>query len=697
MTAKVPYTHASRSVPKAVDGPRWGLLPLAVLLVVLFSLSVYSYPLFHTLAETLCIVVAASVFIVVFHTRRLLDNHYLLFVGVGFLFFAVLGVPHMLGYKGIQLFSGFDNDLPAQAFIAQRLLLASTFLIAPAFLSRRLRLAPTIVAFSLVVLAVLMSLLVWRNFPQMFVDGVGLTPLKKALEYVLSAMFVASGWLLVRKRRSFDPAVLRLLIASLGCFVGSELAFTLYATPFGLSNLGGHLFQVAGFYFAYRAVLVTALVNPFGLLFRELSDSERSLREANAQLNAVAEISDTAMSTLDLEELMPRLLTRLVEVMHADGALLLLAEGESLRSFASVGLGEVGFTLPIGQGFSGTIAETRKPMYVHNAQEDETVLTSLIREQGVRSMLGAPLAVGDDLVGVLHVDWLTPHAFADDDLRLLEIVADRVALAVRNARVYEGEHHIAQVLQKSLLSLPTVLDGLLYARTYHSATQAASVGGDFYDLFELDDSVVGVLIGDVSGKGVEAAVLTSLVKNTIRAHAHDGASPAEVLRLTNAMVERYSASGSFVTVFFGLLDRRDGRLVYCNAGHTTVLVEQCDGRVVRLPSNSPLVGAFPDMPFSEAESCVELGGVLIMYTDGLIEARRGRELYGEERLVRLLEERGDRDPQTTIDTVLDDLMRFTGGGLSDDLAILALRLVPLTGSGRGAQGLDRGSAEAARV
>lgn len=662
-------------VPEVARVTRWALLPLALLLAVLVTLSLYSYPLFHTLAEMLCIMVAASIFIVVFHTRGLLDNHYLLFVGVGFLFFAILGVPHMLGYKGIQLLRGFDNDLPTQAFVAQRLLLASTFLIAPVFLRRRLRLVPTIGAFAFVVVAILMSLLVWRNFPQMFADGVGLTPLKKALEYVLSAMFLASGWLLVRERRAFDPDVLRLLLTSLGCFIGSELAFTLYATPFGLSNLGGHLFQLAGFYFAYRAVLVTALVNPFGLLFRELSGSERSLREANAQLNAVAEISDTAMSTLDLDELMPRLLARLVEVMHADAALLMLADGESLTSFAAVGLRDIGFTLPMGQGFAGTIAATRKPGYLHNAQAEDSPVNGQIREQGIRSMLGAPLMVGDGLVGVLHVDWLTHHAFSDDDLRLLGIVADRVALAVRNAQVYGGEHHIAQTLQKSLLSLPEELAGLVYARTYHSATKTASVGGDFYDLFDLDDSSVGILIGDVSGKGVEAAVLTALVKNTIRAHAHRGASPAEVLRLTNEMVERYSEPGSFVTVFFGLLDRRDGSIVYCNAGHPSVMIRRGAGDVVRLSPNSPLVGAFPDMAFADDKSSLEPGEVLVMYTDGLIEARRGPELYGEDRLGLLLGSAGDRGPQETVDALLEDLTRFTGGALSDDLAILALALV----------------------
>jgi serine phosphatase RsbU (regulator of sigma subunit) len=205
---------------------------------------------------------------------------------------------------------------------------------------------------------------------------------------------------------------------------------------------------------------------------------------------------------------------------------------------------------------------------------------------------------------------------------------------------------------------------------------AARVGGDFYDLFNLDDTTVGMIIGDVSGKGIDAAVLTSLVKNTIRAHAQDvEGSPAAAMQLTNEMVERYSQPGSFVTVFFGLLDRRDGHLVYCNAGHTPVLAMKCDGGVVELTSNSPLVGAFPDLEYCDSELRLQPGEMLVMYTDGVTEARRGTELYGENRLVRLLADPAARDPQATVDGLLGDLLRFTDGGLSDDLAVLALKLL----------------------
>lgn len=669
-------TGGGAGVGQVIGPPRWSVPVLVGLLIALAAISFYSYPFFHMLVEGICVVVATSLFLVLFHTRRLHDNDYLLFVGIGLFFFTLLDVPHTFAYRGINLFTGFDDDLPTQAYIAQRLMLSATFLVAPLFLKRRLWLRTTFIAFSVVAGLAFLSLVVWRNFPTMFIEGSGLTPLKKNLEYVISSLFVLGGIGLVANRRYFDPMVLRLLVASLVSFVGSEIAFTLYASPFGYSNLAGHLFQVVAFYFTYQAVVVTALVNPFGLLFRELSESEQSLRTANERLNAIADISDTAISSLDLNELAPALLARLVDLMHADAAALLLAEEGFVRTLSTVGFADESFVAPIGKGFSGKIAESREPRYVEDIQNDDTILSVPLRQQGIRSVIGVPMQAGDRLVGVLHVDWRSHHAYDERDVRLLEIVADRVALAVRNAQLYEGERHIAQIFQESLLSLPEHVAGVRYAKSYHSATEEAVVGGDFFDLFPVDDASIGVLIGDVSGKGVEAAVLTSLVKDTVRAHAHEGSTPASVLGMTNALVEHYSGSETFVTVFFGLLDRTSGVLTYCNAGHPPAIAIRCDGTLTLLGPNSPLLGAFPDMPFADTKVKLGTGETLFLYTDGVVEARVEKDLYGEERLMEALRRLTGCEPEATIEAVLDDLMQFTGGKLSDDLAILALRVVP---------------------
>jgi len=156
---------------------------------------------------------------------------------------------------------------------------------------------------------------------------------------------------------------------------------------------------------------------------------------------------------------------------------------------------------------------------------------------------------------------------------------------------------------------------------------------DFYDIFELSNDHVGITIGDVAGKGLDAAVLTSLVKNTIRAHAGEkGKTSARILALTNDVVYRSTSTEAFTTVFFAILDRRDGRLSYANAGHTTAAIVGEDGSLSRLSATGPILGAFDNAEFGQSDACLETDELLFLYTDGLTEARRDRDQYGQERV-----------------------------------------------------------------
>ena len=182
----------------------------------------------------------------------------------------------------------------------------------------------------------------------------------------------------------------------------------------------------------------------------------------------------------------------------------------------------------------------------------------------------------------------------------------------------------------------------------------------------------------MAGKGIDAAVLTSMVKNTIRAHANEkGKTPKRILELTNDVVYKSTPTEAFVTVFFGILDCRDGRLVYGNAGHTTTAVVRADGTLGSLAVTGPLLGAFEDVEYDEAEACLELDELLFLYTDGLTEARRDGELYGEERLFDFLASTHGGSPRDVVHGVIEDVMAYSGNRLRDDLALLGVKRVEL--------------------
>jgi serine phosphatase RsbU (regulator of sigma subunit) len=249
-----------------------------------------------------------------------------------------------------------------------------------------------------------------------------------------------------------------------------------------------------------------------------------------------------------------------------------------------------------------------------------------------------------------------------------------VALALENARQYETEHDIADRLQEALLLLPEELPGIEFAHEYHSATESTRVGGDFYDIFELDEDHVGITIGDVAGKGIDAAVLTSIAKHTIRAYAVEpGRTPGCVLSLTNNVVYRATPVESFLTVFFGILDRRDGALVYASASHTIGAITKGDGTIVKLGPTGTLLGAFDGIQFKQAEVLLERDEILFLYTDGLTESRSEGELYGDQRLFALLATMGESSTSEVVRAVVRDVISFAQNHLRDDLAILAVR------------------------
>ncbi|HZJ02190.1 MAG TPA: MASE3 domain-containing protein [Thermoleophilia bacterium] len=487
-----------------------------VVVAALYLLRAYSYPLFHVFSELFSVVVAVTIFMIAWNTRRIASNSYFLFVGIGLLFVGLVDGLHALAFRGMNIFDGTDADLPTQLWLAARYLQTATLVGAPLVIGRALRGRAVFVAFGVATAALLWSIF-GGHFPVAFVEGQGLTTFKVGSEYLISALLVTAFWLTYFRRDYFEPRVLRLVMLSIALTVAGEVAFTLYTEPFGLANFIGHFLKIAAFYFIYKSLVEITLVQPYGVLFRGLKQSEEALRDS---------------------------------------------------------------------------------------------------EQRYRK--------------------------------------------------------IADSLQESLLSIPSELPGVEFGHLYRSATLATRVGGDFYDIFELESGRIGVLMGDVSGKGLRAAAITSVVKNSVRAYAYNGAGPAETMRLTNTALFRTIDQQSFVTAFYGVLDTKTGTLAYCSAGHPPALINRAQG-TRSLDVRSPVLGAFPDLRFEEGEDTVGEDEILVLYTDGVTEARRGAEFFGEEGLVRALNALNGTPASETPDVLFRGVLSFSQGQLRDDVAILAVK------------------------
>lgn len=310
----------------------------------------------------------------------------------------------------------------------------------------------------------------------------------------------------------------------------------------------------------------------------------------------------------------------------------------------------------------------------------ETVRRCALLGFGPHRFIGIPIVVRGVVLGAMGLSAPDNREFSTDDIELYKAVAQQLSVGFENSRLYETEHRIAETLQETLVMLPSRVPGVAFSRAYQSAaTESGRVGGDFFDIFEIHGPHVGVVIGDVSGKGVDAAVITSLIRNTVRAHAIDGLAPREVCAKTNRVVYRFTEIESYATMFFGVLNTRSGLLRYVTAGHPPALMAHPDGGSEVIDGSNPIIGAFEQAEFVEGLAVMRPGDRLILYTDGVTEARApsARRFFELDGLRLSVRENARAETSNLARLLMHDVLRYSDNVLRDDAAILAVQATRL--------------------
>lgn len=392
------------------------------------------------------------------------------------------------------------------------------------------------------------------------------------------------------------------------------------------------------------------------------------------QVATLARLGDPALSELSLEEFLAELLLRVRDVLSVDTVAILLYDQETDELVARAAKGieeevEQGVRIPVGQGFAGRIADERIAIFIGDVDHAD-ILNPILHEKGIQSLLGVPLIVQGDLIGVLHVGSLTPRTFGERDLAVLQVAAARAAPGIERARLisaFEREHRVAMVLQRSLLPKRLLeFTGVSVAARYLPATD--EVGGDWYDIFELPRGRLGVAIGDVVGHGIRAAALMGQVRTALHAYAMQDHGPARTLELVDRFVQAMP-DPAMATAAYAVLDTNTGMLSLASAGHLPPFIVGRDGvRVVDISPSAP-IGAVPYGACAEVEAVLEPGEMLMLYTDGLVERPgiRLAESIAELRGVVA----GASSPEGLCRRAADELIPL--GGPRDDVAIVALQ------------------------
>lgn len=260
------------------------ILAWVLVFTALLVIARYNYLLFHSSAEVFSIVIAAGMFILAWNTRAYLENNYLFFLGVAYLFIGAIDGLHILAYEGMGVFADYESNLPTQLWIAARYFESICLLIAPLFLGRRLNHNLVLLSLSSVAAVLISSIFFWDIFPDCYLPGSGLTSFKIISEYIICAFLLMAGLGIWFRRAEFEKEVYLLIILSILLTVGSELSFTAYMNVFGTANLLGHLLKITSFYLLYKAIIETGLKRPHNLLYRKLHNKQEKLQKINGKL-----------------------------------------------------------------------------------------------------------------------------------------------------------------------------------------------------------------------------------------------------------------------------------------------------------------------------------------------------------------------------------------------------------------------------
>ena len=410
-------------------------------------------------------------------------------------------------------------------------------------------------------------------------------------------------------------------------------------------------------------VFVSGFITDSTERLRRQAEREALLREqtARAEAERMAEIVggmqalvDAALAHRSLDLILRDLVDQVRGVLDADTAAIYLAdENGHLTRGASAPGDQAG-----GEGFAARVAESRE--------------ATLARDD---SLIGVPLLAEGEVTGVLVAGGEPTREFGDEDLTLLRLAAARVGLAIAHARVYEREHRIAETLQRSLLPdrLPD-LPGLEVAARYLPAASEAEVGGDWYDVIPIAGGAVGLVMGDVAGKGLAGASMVGRLRSALRAYALEGHDAGRVVERLNRLLWTEAEESQMATMLYVIIDPAASVVRWVNAGHPPPLViAGGEARFLEREASVPL-GVLPFPTYEEVLEPLEPGSTLLLYTDGLIE-RPGEHIDdGLAQLAARVSE-APEDPHGLLDHLLATLV--PAAGAADDVALLTLRNLPI--------------------
>jgi sigma-B regulation protein RsbU (phosphoserine phosphatase) len=405
---------------------------------------------------------------------------------------------------------------------------------------------------------------------------------------------------------------------------------------------------------------------------QKLEEENQRLIRAVEELAILNDLARSISASLNSHEIIQTVIRRSLRAIHAEQGVITLIEqkaDEPTKTFVRTMESSVDHEkFHLDQNLLGWMYLNKKPIIVNKPDEDDR-FSGVKWDESIHSLLCVPLITKGSLKGVLTVyNKKGTDVFTEDDQRLLSIIASQSAQVIENARLHEEELllqrmkeqlDLARTIQIDLLpKSPPVIEGYDIAG---SSIPAQIVGGDYFDFVITDDSHLVLCLGDVSGKGLPAALLMANVQATIRGISLVAMSPKDCIQRSNKLLSQSISPEKFVTLFYSVLDIDNHQLIFTNAGQDNPFLLHKTKEHQRLKSGGPPLGIIPNFNFEQETVQINPGDLLIIYSDGITDAmNKDQVLFGEERFKQVIETNKNVASKELMDRIHDAIYNFIG-------------------------------------
>lgn len=403
-------------------------------------------------------------------------------------------------------------------------------------------------------------------------------------------------------------------------------------------------------------------------------------RQKVVELGIIFDVGKRINEHLNPQDVLRAMAEQFISVMKADGCSIMILDKDEKTLSIQVTRGiarrsDIQKKINYGVGIVGKVARTGHPIVLHDQEKEGGIaFPEALRNEGISTILAVPLATKEETIGVINLYTKAKRRYSPSEMHLMETLAAQSAVALRNARIFEENYHIAQMIHRSLIpseipAAPELEFGFQYLPSHE-------ISGDYYDFMELPGRL-GITVADVSGKGTGAAIFTAQGKYAWKAYGMLESDPQKVLKSLNRLMVKNTPEEKFISMFYGVLDHRKKEFVYCNAGHLPPILYRSVAKQCRyLNAAGLLLGVEDDAEFSKRVVTLHPGDILLFYTDGVSEARNEkRDVFGTGRLEEILIENAANSAQVIANKILTAVRQYSKRRtLEDDITIVVLKM-----------------------